>query len=109
MELGTETASIEVQRDLRWGTDYLRAYAVVVDGQVTGHVSVGGSCTVAVGPGLHEVFMKIDWCRSESIDAVCIAGETVTLRCGPRANVLTALYWITLGRRRYIELGRLPR
>ena len=60
-----------------------------------------------VAPGPHEVFLKIDWCRSEGVDAHLAAGQAARFRCASRANLITGLYWITLGRRRYIELAPL--
>jgi hypothetical protein len=60
-----------------------------------------------VAPGPHEVFLKIDWCRSERVDVDLAPDETARFRCGAQANFLTGLYWSTFGRRRYIRLTRL--
>lgn len=97
-------ASVEVQRDSGGFSDYLRSYEVVVDEAVVGRLGPGESRAFDVAPGSHEIFLKIDWCRSERVDVHLTAGQTVRFRCRPRANLFTDLYWITLGRRRYIRL-----
>lgn len=99
-------AAIEVQREGGWLSDGLRTYKVILDGDEVGQLDSGESCRLQVSPGSHEVFLKVDWCRSEPLVVEVAKGETATLRCAPRANLLTDLYWITLGRKRYIELTR---
>ena len=97
-------ASVEVQRELGGLTDHLRSYKVVLDGEVVGHLRPGESCVFAVAPGPHEFFLKIDWGRSEKVNVNLTAGQTARFCCAPRGNVLTGLYWATLGSHRSIGL-----
>lgn len=97
-------ASVEVRRDFGGLTDHLRSYEVVIDGEVVGRLRPGESRAFEVAPASHEVFLKIDWCRSEKAGVRLTAGQTARFRCAARANLFTDLYWATLGRRRYIEL-----
>jgi hypothetical protein len=97
-------ASIEVQREFGGLTDHLRSYKLVLDGEVVGRLRPGESCALDVAAGPHELFLKIDWGRSEKIKVNLTAGQTTKLCCAPRGNVLTGLYWATLGSRRSIAL-----
>lgn len=107
MATDTDIASIAVFRDLDGLTDHLRAYEVVIDGAVVGRLAPGDSCAFSVAPGHHEIFMKIDWCRSEKVNLQLAAGEIAEFRCAPRPNLITGFYWITFGRHRYIVLDRI--
>lgn len=106
--MAVEMASLEVRRAPGGVTDHLRGYEVVVDGVTIGRLHPGESDVFELAPGPHELFMKIDWARSEKVDLELAAGKTATFRCEPRANVLTALYWASIGCRRYIRLVRVP-
>lgn len=97
-------ASVEVQRRPGGLTDHFRSYEVFIDGNVVGSVQPGDSLTREVPPGSHEVFLKVDWCRSEKLKVHLRSGETAKFRCVAQANILTGFYWITFGRHRYINL-----
>ena len=85
--------------------DRLRAYSLVIDGAVVAKVKRGQSATVAITPGEHRVWMKIDWCRSRIFRIELSDNERVTLaaRSGIRPLLLGLLY-VTIWRTRYIEL-----
>jgi hypothetical protein len=100
-----ETASIEIRRALNRWTDRARVYEVVVDDLVAGRVAYGKSSSFEVAAGSHEIFMKIDWCRSEKVILDLVPGQKAFLDCSAR-NPFTGLYWITFGRRRHIKLTR---
>lgn len=100
-------SSIEVQREGLGWSDYLRSFNIVIDGKAVGRLYAGGSSAIEVAPGSHEVFLKIDWCRSEKIDVNLTPGEVVRFLGGSRANPLTIFYWMTFGRSRYLTLTRI--
>jgi hypothetical protein len=99
-----EAASIEIRRDLRPLGDNLRAYKVILDDEVVDKVLPGELCVVHVTPGRHEIFLKSDWARSDKIPVTLTAGQVARFICTPRANPLTAPYWATVGRNRYIKM-----
>ena len=101
-----DSAFLEVEREIGGVTDHLRVYEVVVDGMVVGRLHPGETLTVEVGPGLHELFIKIDWARSDKVNIEVAPRETARFRCAPRANLLTDLYWATIGRHQYIRLNQ---
>jgi hypothetical protein len=95
--------AIEVTRHHVVWADRLREYHVFIDDRV-GSVRDGESRAFRVPAGLHRVELRIDWAPSELRTVDVSAGDTVTLECRGR-NPLAALYWITLGRNRYIQLS----
>lgn len=97
-------ALVEVQRVSGGYTEHLHPFKVVIDGEVVGRLGPGESGIFEVTPGPHEIFIKIDWCRSEKVDVHLTEVEKVTFRCQTRANLLTDGYWATFGRRRYLKL-----
>lgn len=100
------TATITVQRLAVAYMDRMRSYTVVVDGYERAAVKNGESATIALEAGRHTVAMKIDWCGSPHADIDVEQGENHHLRCRPKANPLTGLYYIVAARDRYIALWR---
>jgi hypothetical protein len=101
---GAGMASVEVQREFGGFTDHLRSYKIVFDSEVVGRLRPGESCVLDTTPGHHELFLKIDWGRSEKVNLNLTAGRVARFRCAPRGNIFTGVYWATFGSRRSIEL-----
>lgn len=104
--MASDRSIIEIHREIGVFGDNLRSYAVVIDDEVVDRLYVGQSCAIELPPGFHEVFLKIDWSRSEKIRVELAAGETAKFLCGPRSNPITIFYWITIGRHRAVRLAR---
>ena len=77
----TEEAKLNLNRVTSF-SDSLRAYSIVLDGAVVGHIKAGESVDIPVHPGKHQIFLKIDWCRSNILDFTAQTGAEVTLNCG---------------------------
>ena len=75
---------LEIFRPKRGSVDLFRAYHVTVNGDDMGEVRRGHSRRLRIAPGIHEVHLVIDWCRSPSIDIDVASGETVKLLCWPK-------------------------
>jgi hypothetical protein len=99
-----ETAVIHVERDKSL-TDAMRAYKVIVDGETAGKVRRGKNVSVDVAPGPHEVWMKVDWTKSGSIELDLQPGEEATLICSPNRGV-ASVEAVTLNKDSYISLER---
>jgi hypothetical protein len=97
-------ALIRIRRDRTLQADIFRSYKILLDGGVLGAVKRGQSLDYEIGPGRHKVQLKIDWARSPAIEVDVAAGEEAVIRCWPRANPLRAVYWMTLGRKRWIGI-----
>jgi hypothetical protein len=93
---------IHVHRRANAYQDRARAYKILLDGQEVGNVKRGESAAFDAAPGAHELQLKIDWATSEPVSVEVQAGQDVHFNCWPNAKPLTALYWITVGRSRYI-------
>jgi hypothetical protein len=74
---------LEIVRPKRGSVDLFRAYHVMVDGHDMGEVRRGQAHRLWIAPGLHEVHLVIDWCRSPMVNVEVDPGETVTLLCWP--------------------------
>jgi hypothetical protein len=74
-------AMIRVTRMGGMFRDFLRAYKLLVDGEVRGRVRPRKSVEVEVEPGPHEVRMKIDWTGSPTHTVDLRAGETAHFVC----------------------------
>lgn len=97
-------ATIQIDRASGGLVDRLRAYRVILDGHEVGKIRRGERITFDVDPGRHEIYLKIDWCRSPTITLELAPKEETRLMCAPNANPLTLEYYITFARNRYIKL-----
>ena len=95
---------IEIERKAGGAADRLRKYKVLVDDEQQGTIGKGETLTLEVAPGQHTVVLTIDWARSQELTADVPDGEALRLWCEPAANPLTALWYATFGRARYIRL-----
>jgi hypothetical protein len=99
-------ARIEVHRASGHYRDGLRPYRILIDGERAGSVKAGGTASVKVAPGRHEVELRIAWCHSPAIAVDVADRATVSLRCCPNEE-RGALAAITAGWRHYIALESL--
>jgi len=106
---------VGVERSRKGYADRLRAYEVILDGTRVGRVKRGETLLFDTTAGAHELYLKIDWCRSKTVMLDLKDGEELCLRCWPASKA----FWITVGRSRYIgvetvsgprrsDLARLP-
>ncbi len=68
----------------------LRACKVSIDGAIVGELRSGELDTYLVEPGIHQICIKIDWCKSNSVRLNCHGGNPYTLRFWPK-NVISTL------------------
>jgi hypothetical protein len=102
-------AQIRIVRDAQAWPGRLRSYTVVLDGDKVGKVARDDSLTVKTKPGHHELHLVVDWARSPSLTFDLAAGQEVVIGCWPNATWYSSiLYWMTLGRSRYIGIAMLP-
>lgn len=74
-------STIKLKRDSGYA-DRIRAYHVVIDGKKVTKINNGGNIEIEVEPGDHELFLKVDWCRSNKITFSITEGETKAFDCG---------------------------
>jgi adenine-specific DNA methylase len=83
--------------------DRARAYKVVIDGQEAGTVRHGNQESIQVTPGPHEVFLKIDWCRSPKLTVDVAGGQRAKVTCVPSGTIWTAIFAIVFKPTSYIR------
>jgi hypothetical protein len=106
MTLRTDDAMIVLSRKRRASRDIFRSYLVMVDGERAAKVRQGGTVEVPVPPGRHEVHLKIDWCRSPSIEFDARAGEVIKLFAEPGGSAFEGMSKILSESDDYISLIR---
>lgn len=86
------TGTIVVTREAHSFSDRVRAYKVVIDGEVVGKVRNGKSASFTVAPGQHRVRMKIDWSGSPELVVPVHAGYSTGLICKPAVKPAVAVF-----------------
>lgn len=76
-------ATIVLSRRRGGYRDIMRSYLVIVDGKELAKIKRGQTVELPVAAGAHEVFLKIDWCRSPTLNVDAAAGEVIKLFCEP--------------------------
>lgn len=86
--------------------DRLRAYKILIDGEVAGRIRAGQSIEIDVPEGPHVLQAKIDWCSSKPLTVdVAQTGSAVIVRTGmPGWRIVLALFYITVLTRKYLVL-----
>lgn len=98
---------IRIKRDSGYA-DRIRAYKVVLDGDVIAEIRNGQQLELDVPPGRHRLHLKIDWCRSNYVDFEA-SENTIEFECGSNLRgfkILLALLYITFLRSQYIWLKK---
>jgi hypothetical protein len=105
-------AEIELTRPTGYRVDRGREYRVDIDSQKVGSIKIGETKVFALPSGRHELRLKQDWAASEKLQIELGDNERAQFVCAPRIKQneetmmvgLRAIYWTTLGCRRYIDL-----
>jgi hypothetical protein len=97
------TATLVIERAADGWRDRYGSYEVIVDDELRGELWRGERRTIEVEPGEVEVYIKIDWCKSRLVRLKIDAESEAHMVCRPR-SILTAIYWVTLGRNSYVRL-----
>lgn len=63
-------------------TNYLRNYAVIIDGNTVGVIAAGETKHFAPGPGPHTLQLRIDWCKTRPLPFEIVPGKNTCLLCG---------------------------
>jgi hypothetical protein len=98
-------ATLRLTREAALWRDQGRTYKVLLDGQARGRIRPGVTEVYEIGPGQHQLRLKIDFTGSDTLAFTVRDAETVEFRCAPaRAAVKSVLNlfdrtpWIDLWR-----------
>lgn len=83
--------------------DRARAYKGMIDGHEAGTIRHGSEESFQVTPGPHEVFLKIDWCRSPKLTVDVASGQRARVTCAPSGTIWTAIFAIIFKPTSYIR------
>jgi hypothetical protein len=101
-------AEIVISRPNEAWANRLRSYKIVVDGNVAATLGRGEHATVTVPGGHHSVRAKLDWGSSANVDVELGEDDRAYLTCQsgfqPSLARPTALLYITIWRKRYLDL-----
>ena len=99
---------IKIKRDSGYA-DRLRAYKVVLDGNVVGEVKNGQQIEFDASQGKHELFLKIDWGRSNVVEFESDGSSDIEFECGSNLRGLKiplSIVYATILRSKYIWLNK---
>jgi|SRR5215469_18102852 len=104
----SDSATIVLRRERGGYRDFLRSYEVMVDGKMAAKIKRGQTVTLPIPAGQHEIFLRIDWCRSPSVEVDARSGEVIKMSCEPAGKATEGLSAV-LGQATgsYIRLSRL--
>ena len=96
---------IRIKRESEF-RDRLRAYKVVLDGNVVGEINNGQQLELKVTPGKHRLQLKIDWGWSNIVDFEMNDCD-IEFQCGSNLRgfkILLAILYVTIFSNQYIWL-----
>ena len=99
---------IKIKRDSGY-VDRLRAYKVILDEKVIGEIKNGQEITLEIPKGSHQLYLKIDWCRSNIIN-FDINDDNVEFECGSSLRgirIFLTIFYIIFFRDQYLWLKKL--
>ncbi len=96
---------IVIKREAAW-TDKLRKYIVVLNDQEIGSFGENETFDYRITPGLHTLYLKVDWCRSKKIQFEIQENEVLYFTCRGLSGfqALFPLWYITVKRNDYMRL-----
>ena len=102
---------IEVYRTAQY-VNKLRDFVVIIDDFQAGRLEDGGKLRIEVTPGEHEIYLKIDWCRSNKIHFSLSENEHLKFKCGcpisgwNLLNPFIMPYYIFFNKNKYLYIKR---
>jgi hypothetical protein len=102
-----DTATIVLRRERRGYRDMLRSYEVMVDGKMAAKIRRGQTVTLPMPEGPHEIFLRIDWCRSPNVEVDALPGQVIEMSCEPAGGATEGLSTVVQAPESYIRLSRL--
>lgn len=86
--------------------DRLRAYKVVLDDNIIGEIKDDQQVEFDIAPGKHHLNLKIDWCRSNTVDFL-VNKDAVEFECGSNLRgykIVLVTFYVLFMRKDYIWL-----
>jgi hypothetical protein len=74
-------SNIRITRASEW-RNLFRAFKVFIDDNLVGTIKNGATVEYPVSPGIHRVYLEIDWCVTSTVEIDCDLGKEIALMCG---------------------------
>jgi hypothetical protein len=104
----SDLATIVLRRERGSYRDFMRSYQVIVDGEMAAKIKRGQTLTLPIPAGRHEIFIRIDWCRSPVLEVDAGSGQVIEMSCEPAGSSTEGLgAVIGQATESYIRLSRL--
>lgn len=99
--------TIEVLRDSSF-VGCLLSYRVLIDGQEIGRLKNGEKKRFQFEPGLHEMYIKVNWSWFSSPKESFLLKDFVKFSCSPKVGIIGSIikmpYYLFFKRNKFIEL-----
>lgn len=89
--------------------DKSRNYEIIIDGEICDKIKNGETKNIDISPGHHTINLKIDWCRSNTIEFDILDNETIEFDCGNSMHtwrILFSLIYVTFLKNKYLWIKR---
>lgn len=99
-------STIKITRDSGYA-DRVRKYKVICNGEEVAKIGNGESIEFETKPGEKEIYLKIDWCRSNKIIVNVPPGGEVSLQAGSSLRgtaVFMAIVYVLFMPHKYLWL-----
>lgn len=70
----------------------MREYDIYLDGEKINAISNGETKTIEVSDGNHEIYLKIDWCKSKKLNINLDEGQELKLKCGSKVTGIKQIF-----------------
>ncbi|WP_223070432.1 hypothetical protein [Paenibacillus caui] len=90
----------------------LRDFKIIINDSEVGIIKDGDIKEISLEPSEYEIYLKIDWCRSNKYRFTISENEKIKLECG---SLLTGLrivipflifFYISIGKNRYLYIKK---
>lgn len=101
-------ARLELTRESGHWVDSARAYRLFVDEMQVGTIKRGETHSYDVEPGRRQVQLRVDWCRSPTLEVEVDFDQPARLICRPNAKFYNLIFMIIFRHDQYIALAPAP-
>jgi hypothetical protein len=94
---------VTIKRDSGYA-DLFRAYRIILDGKSVARIQNGQELKLQVPPGKHQIYLKLDWCRSNVLEFE-LGERDITFDCGSSLRdwrILLSLLYAAIFYREYM-------
>ena len=73
-------------------SNFMRGYDIYIDNERIDAINNGKKKIIEVSQGNHEIYMKIDWCKSKKLNVNLTKGQELNLKCGSKITGIKQVF-----------------